>query len=120
MKFCGLGGAFLFLAVTVLGQSRSDGKVDVETLAEAGRFAVAVRVHDVPGASRAIVTYQFWEQNPTYGRLLRTKVEVVEVVADEFVMGNGVEAERSQIRNVDVVLVKDLEKHSFKFSEVKP
>lgn len=109
----------LVCAAAVLSQSLSEGKVDVQTLAEDGQFAVAVRVHGVPQANHAIVTYQYWEENPRYGKLLRTRTETIEVVADEFVMGNAISAERSQIRNVDVTLVKDLEKHSFNFG-IKP
>jgi len=104
------------LAVVALSESLNEGKVNVQTFAEGGQFAVAVRVHDVPNANHAIVTYQYWEETSGYGRLLRTRQETIEVVPDAFVMGNGIAAERTQVRNVEVILVKDLEKHNFVFA----
>jgi|SRR5882724_3837811 len=103
----------LFLAVAAVAQSLTSGNVDVQTIDDGGIFAVAVKVHNVSDANQAVVTYQFWEDTSGYGKLLRTKTEVIPVVPDEYVMGNGILVERKQMRNVDIVLVKNLEKHHF-------
>ena len=103
----------LFLAVAGLSQTLTSDNVNVEIVDDGGRFAVAVEVHKATTADQAIVTYQFWEETAGYGKLLRTQTEVIAVVPNVFVMGNGILVERNKMRNVDIVLVKNLEKHHF-------
>jgi len=113
------GVLFLFLAVTVLAESLSEGHVELESFAANGQFVVAVKVHDVASATQAVVTYQYWQNHPEFGRLLRTRSEVIMVASDTFVMGEGILALPEDVRNVDVTLVKDLEKHRFEFGKDK-
>jgi len=74
-----------------------------------GQFAVAVRVHDVPNANHAIVTYQYWRRRPVTADFCGLVKKRLKLCLTRFVMGNGIAAERTQVRNVEVILVKDLE-----------
>ena len=108
---------FLFLAVAVSAQSFTQNNIELQPIEESGQFAVAVMVHGKTSADRAIVTYQYWYEDATLGKLLLSRTAVVQVVPDVFVMADSVTATRAKIKRIDVVLVKDVDKHRFELGD---
>lgn len=78
-----------------------------------GHFQGAVRFSASVKGDQAIVRVFYWQDHPDFGRLLRSQEFVIPVVPGVTVMFGDVPAQRNDVRNVDVTLVKNLSKQSF-------
>jgi hypothetical protein len=107
---------FLFLAVTLSADSISEGSIELMPVENSSQFAVAVMVHGKTSADRALITYQYWQTSPL-GKLLVSRTAVIDVVPEVYVMADGVPASGDEIASIDLVLVKDVENHHFKFHD---
>lgn len=103
----------LFFVLVGRSETITGRHVRLETIEDAGQFAVAVAVPSNSKADRAIVTYQFWHNDSKFGRLLLTRSAVVELAGDNLVMADAVLASRRDIKRIEVVLVKDVQTEQF-------
>jgi hypothetical protein len=100
-----------------------DGNVRLMSIEEGDTYGVAVKVPKGTDADRAVVTIHYLQSTSGISDhpidLWVARTSAVELVPDAFVAADTVPVPRARIQRIEVVLVKDVEQHTFEMQPPK-